>query len=67
MGRGTGLIKTKLTFAGLTGSLIITAIIIVLLSHGLLFFISSRSAMNANAQSALNSAQNSEPFLCQHG
>ena len=63
MGKGTGLIKTKLTFAGLTGSLIITSIIVVLLSHGLLFFISSRSAMNANAQSALNSAQNSASNL----
>ncbi len=56
--RSSGIIKTKLTFAGITGSLVVVALIIVILVHAVLFLVSSRSAHESNRQSASNSAQN---------
>ena len=57
MNKGSGLIKAQLTFAKMTGSLAVIALITVILVHGLLFLVTSRSAREANAQSALDSAQ----------
>ncbi|MEI7868065.1 MAG: phosphomannomutase/phosphoglucomutase [Candidatus Methylumidiphilus sp.] len=58
MSKGSGIFKTKLTFAGLTGSLAIVSLIVVILAHAMLFLATSRSANDANEQSASNAALN---------
>ena len=63
MSKGSGIFKTKLTFAGLTGSLAIVSLIVVILAHAMLFLATSRSANEANEQSASNAALNTASNL----
>ncbi|MFZ4699499.1 MAG: phosphomannomutase/phosphoglucomutase [Candidatus Methylumidiphilus sp.] len=63
MSKGSGIFKTKLTFAGLTGSLAIVSLIVVILAHAMLFLATSRSANDANEQSASNTALNTASNL----
>lgn len=61
--RSSGIIKTKLTFAGITGSLVIVALIVIIVAHAVLFWTCSRTVNEYNQQSALNSAQNDASSL----
>lgn len=63
MSKGVGIIKTQLTFAGMTASLGIVTLILVILSYGILFLVTSRAANQTIEQSAINSAENTASNL----
>ena len=63
MSKGSRLIKSQLTFAKVTGGLAIIAMIVVISVHGFLYVVTSRSAKEANALSALGSAQDTASNL----
>ena len=63
MSKGSGLIKAQLTFAKIIGGLALVALIVVIAVHGVLFMVTSRSAQEANAQSALDSANDTASNL----
>ena len=51
--------KARLTFARITGCLGAVALLLMVLAHGFLFMMTSRSAIGTNAENAVNAAQNS--------
>jgi phosphomannomutase/phosphoglucomutase len=61
--KGSGIINTKLTVAGMNASLAIAALVMAIAAHGVLFKVTSQSATESNAKNAMGVAQNTASNL----